>query len=129
MDATANVRCCSKLKHFLQATKIYAYKLSRTINPWKANQRELWYYCLSLMVLNFQKKKKILSLEVPQASLCFSPFHLEVRLVWGTGGSIVIGQKLKRSERLPCQCHFVHHKSHTDWHETETGLPQRQSGD
>jgi len=39
MEATVNARCCSKLKHFLQATKIYVYKLSRTSNPWKANQK------------------------------------------------------------------------------------------
>jgi len=73
MDATANVRCCSKLKHFLQATKIYVCKLSRTINPGRQAKRELWYYCLSLMVLNFQKKKIYFRWKVPRLRSVFLP--------------------------------------------------------
>jgi hypothetical protein len=40
---------------------------------------------------------------------------------WSTETDSVVP---KHSKRNPYQCHFVDHKSHTNWHETEPLLPQ-----
>ena len=36
---------------------------------------------------------------------------------------------LKYSGEMPVQCHFIYHKSHTDWHDFQLGLPWREAGE
>jgi hypothetical protein len=45
------------------------------------------------------------------------------QLIWSTGGKILTGETEVFGES-PLQCHFVEHKSHTDWSGIETEPPQ-----
>ena len=51
------------------------------------------------------------------------------RWVWSNGGMILTGEKRSTQEKSVSQCHFVHHKSHTNWPEIETGPRRWQAGD
>jgi hypothetical protein len=41
-----------------------------------------------------------------------------------TGETEVLADKPKYSEKNLSQCHFVHHKSHMHWRETDSSPPQ-----
>ena len=44
------------------------------------------------------------------------------KLVWSNGGMILRGETPKYSYKKLSQCHFVYHKSHTDWDLRSSGM-------